>query len=175
MSTGCPDFMNAQMKAILKFVAILALAVSAVGYFVARVVNSGGSGDDGVKVWFYDQSAKRLYPAPLATIPPHNGDGVRAVVVEFRGEKEKKIAYLETYSNALKKILEEIQAARKAHRRYEGEVPSRESDFMGTNTLVRRPNEEAWHTASSDEGQRLMSEWREWKGPQGQAPIISTP
>jgi hypothetical protein len=167
--------MGERGKSILKFGTILVLTVLAMGYLVTRVANSRSNGDDGVKVWFYDPGEKRLYAVSQDTVPPHKGTGVRAVVVEFRGEKEKKIAYLETYTPALKAALEMVQASRKAHRQYAGEVPNRESDFMATNTIVRRPNETTWHVSSSDEGQVIMSEWRDWKGPQGQAPIISTP
>jgi hypothetical protein len=170
---------------VVKQTTLVVLALAAVGFGMTRAVRLGQTGEAAVKVWFYDESEGRLYAVPNDTIPPHRGiggragDGVRAVVITFRQEQgnpaRRRIAYLETYGPELKQVLEEVGAARRAGRRYDGDLPGRGSPFMETNTLVRRVNELTWHPSSSEEGRRIASEWRGWMGPDEEFGTISVP
>ncbi len=161
--------------------AAAALTVLAVGFALAKVSHFRREGEAGAKVWFYDQSAQRLYPAPRDLIPPDGNDGerVRAVVIRFQGlgndVSQLKIAYLEKYSPEFKAYLERAQAAHAARRPFEEKIPGQNSDYSKDNTMVKRPGEVSWRTLGSKEGQEIMAEWREWRGPAGQRPIISVP
>ena len=157
---------------------LIALAVI---FAVAKVRHFRGDGEAGARVWFYDQSANRLYPAPRDLIPP-DGDNdarVRAMVIGFQGlgnnVSQLKIAYLEKYSPEFKALLERAQAAHAAKLPFRENVPSQNSAYFQDNTLVKRPGEASWHTAGTGEARQIMLEWREWRGPAGQPPIISVP
>lgn len=174
-----------QTQSILKLsAALLALALGA-GLLWGRLRDARNVGETGAQVWFYDQSEKALYAVPRDTLPPHKGiggaahDGVRAVVAAPRlatgDPAQRRIAYLETYAPALRELFDGVQAAQAAHRPYPGPMPSRDSDFFGTNTLVRRAQEAVWHPASSAQGIRIMSEWHAWRGPDGQPLVICVP
>jgi hypothetical protein len=41
--------------------------------------------------------------------------------------------------------------------------------------MVKRPGEASWRTVGTEEAREMMAEWREWRGPAGQQPIISIP
>jgi hypothetical protein len=75
----------------------------------------------------------------------------------------------------LKTLLDRVRTARAAGRPFDGRIPTRDSDYFQTNTLVSRADETIWQPTSSAEGQRIMSEWRSWRGPDGQEPVLSTP
>ena len=173
--------MTQRVKTFLVTGAAAALTVLAVGFALAKVSHFRGDGEAGAKVWFYDQSAQRLYPASRDLVPPDGNDDkrVRAVVIGFQGlgneVSQLKIAYLEKYSAEFKSFLDRAQAAHTARRPFEEKVPGLNSDYSKENTLVKRPGEVTWHTLGSDEGQSIMGEWREWRGPAGQSPIISVP
>lgn len=177
--------MSPQLKTLLKILAVVLLTAVALGFFVRRTRGLLKSGDQTATVWFYDLSEKRLYPVPANTLPPHkgvggkSGDGVRAIVVSFpsgsTAPRQRRIAYLETYTPELKDLLERVQAAHAAGKPFAGPVPGRDSDFVLTNTLVKLQEEAHWHPLNSPEGREVTSEWRTWKGPQGQAPSISVP
>lgn len=170
--------MNPRSKFLLKVGAAL-LVLFITGWFVAVQSRAfWDSGEAGAKVWFYDPTRKRLYSTSKKTVPPDSrtSGGVRAVVVAFKtGEKDRhklKVAYLETYRPELKAELVQIIAAR-AGKKYEEPTPSR--DYLQTNTLVRLLDETNWYSASSADGQRVTSEWRSWRGPEGQRPVICVP
>lgn len=177
--------MNDRSWAITKTVLAGAALLSAAIFGLHRLRHALSTGEQGLSVWFYDESEQELYAAPRDTIPPHKGiggkagDGVRAVVVVCRAEKDdpskRRIAYLETHAPDLKRVLDDVKAARAAGRAYDGQVPAPDSDFFQKNTLVRRPNETAWHDIAGPEGQKIMAEWRSWACSDGQATIISTP
>jgi hypothetical protein len=177
--------MPPQLKAILKLAGVALLVLAAVLWAIPRAASLSRTGDQSARVWFYDQSEKRLYAASPDIPPPDKGvggkrnDGVRAVVVGFEGAQSdshnRRIAYLQTYTPELKTLLERIHAARAARRPFEGHIPSRDSDYFQTNTLVSRADETTWHPISSPEGQRIMAEWRTWRGPDGQEPRVVTP
>lgn len=177
--------MNPQFKTLLKISAVVLLAAAALGFFLHRGRILFKNGDQTATVWFYDQSEKRLYSVPATTQPPHkgiggkSGDGVRAIVVSFpagpNAPRQRRIAYLETYTPELKDLLDRVQAAHAAGKPFAGLLPGRSSDFFQTNTLVKRQEEAHWHPLNSPEGHQVTSEWRSWKGPQGQAPAICVP
>jgi hypothetical protein len=171
-----PAALNQRVKTILT-AGIVALAVL---FAAARLRHFHAGGDHGASVWFYDQSAKRLYPAPGNLVPPDGGNArVRAIVIGFKGMgnevSQLKIAYLEKYSPDFKALLERAKAARVAKRPFNEKVPSRNSPYFHDNTFVKRPDETSWHNAGTDEARQIMTEWHQWRGPAGQPPIISVP
>lgn len=134
------------------------------------------------RLWFYDESEKKLYAMPDTTIPPDKGiggpsdDGERAVVVTFgkdRHDRNKwRIAYLEKYTPDLKNVLDKLMIARAAHRIFDGSVPSRQSEYFQSNTLVKRVDDHDWYPANSEEGRKILAEWRLWKDGDGSGPVI---
>jgi len=177
--------MSLQVRTLLKLVSAVALAVVAVAFVSKRVGGFRKTGEEGATTWFYDLSEKRLYEAPRETIPPHegvggpSGDGVRAIVVAFRSDQsdpgKRRIAYLETYTPELKALLEKVKAAHAAGQRFRGDLPARDSAYFQTNALVKGSKEAEWHAIGSPEGRRAMTEWRSWRGPDGQPPVVCVP
>jgi len=177
--------MNARLKSFLKLALAITLAGAAIVLVIERVRAFTRSGEDGARLWFYDQSEKRLYAVPNDTIPPHrgiggkSGDGVRAIVVAFGSPStdraKLRIAYLQTYSPELKQALEQIHAARLAYKKYAGLLVSPESDFYQTNTLVKLPEDPEWSPLASSAGLAITTQWRSWRGPGGAAPVVCVP
>ena len=169
----------------MQYGAVIIVILVAMFFVVKRGRAFRASGEADERIWFYDQSGHRLYAVPADTLPPDDavggefGDGVRAVVVAFkkneRDLRQLKIAYLESYTPELKGTLSKILAAQAAHKNYDGPVPARNSPYFQTNDLVKRLDETNWYAASSSEGQKIMSEWRSWRGPEGQRPLVSEP
>jgi len=170
------------MKAQLKTVFILAGLGMAIWLLVLGIQSFTRSGDTGNRVWFYDESEKKLYPMPVTAIPPDRGiggpsdDGERAYVVTTGGNRHDRsqwrIAYLQKYTPGLKKTLEDLIIARAAHRIFDGSVPSRTSDYFQTNTLVKRVDDTEWYASNSEEGQNIQSEWRSWNGSDDSPPAV---
>jgi hypothetical protein len=173
--------LNQHLKTILINGSVAVLAGLAVVFAVAKVRHFHGGDEAGARVWFYDQSARRLYPAPRDLIPPdgHDDARVRAVVIGFQGLgnniSQLKIAYLEKYSPDLKALLERAVAAHADKKPFSEKIPSANSPYFQDNTMVKRPGETSWHTIGTEEARQLMADWREWRGPAGQPPIISVP
>jgi hypothetical protein len=177
--------MSPEARTFLKFASVVVLALVAVAFVSKQVGGCRKTGEEGATAWFYDQSEKRLYEVPRDTLPPHkgiggsSGDGVRAVVVAFRGEQsdpgKRRIAYLENYTPELKDLLDKVQAARASKQAFKGRIPARDSEYFRTNSLVKVPGETEWHASSSPEGRRVMAEWRSWRGPGGQPPVVCVP
>ncbi len=173
--------MKQQIKAVLVTGSVAVLTTLAVVFALIKVRHFRGDGEAGAKVWFYDQSAQRLYPAPRDLIPPDGNDDarVRAMVIGFQGLGNEvgqlKIAYLEKYSPELKALLERAQSAHAAKQPFTEKIPSRDSAYFQENFLVKRPGEAIWNATGTDEARQIMAEWREWRGPAGQRPIISVP
>ena len=169
----------------VKLAGAIILAAVGIGFVAKHFHGAWQSGEDGAKVWFYDQSERRLYAAARDTVPPDkgvggpSGDGVRAVVVAFPGEqndpRKRRIAYLETHTPALKELLDRARAAHASGRPVTQPVPPRESAFFRTNTLVKRVEEAQWYPSDSNEGRMVMSEWRSWRGSGGQLPVVCVP
>ncbi len=173
--------MKQHIKTVLINGSVVLLTALAVVFALTKVRHFRGDGEAGAKVWFYDQSAQRLYPAARDLIPPDGSDDarVRAMVIGFQGlgneMSQIKIAYLEKYSPELKMLLQREVAAHKAREPFTEKIPSRDSAYFQDNFLVKRPGEATWHTTGTDEARQIMAEWREWRGPAGQRPIISVP
>ncbi len=171
-------------KTLLKSAALISLLAAAVWFGVRSMLDFQKSGEAGASTWFYDLSEKRLYQTGRDTIPPDkgiggpSGDGVRALVVKFGNESDPanlRIAYLETHAAQLKTILDGVRTSRIALRKYAGRIPARDSAFYQDNTLVRREKDTDWHSLSSAEGRKILVEWRDWRGPAGERPVVSTP
>jgi len=173
--------MTQPFKTFLMTGSVAVLTALAVVFVAGKVRHFRRDGEAGARVWFYDQSAKRLYPAPRDLIPPdgNNDNRVRAVVIGFQGIgneiSQLRIAYLEKYSPEFKALLERAQAAHAAKRPFLEKIPSQNSPDFQDNTLVKRPGEASWHAVSTEAARQIMAEWREWRGPAGQRPIISVP
>lgn len=169
------------MKQLSKSVIILA-GLGAVAWLTVSILRNSSRGGAGNHLWFYDESEKKLYSMPDTTIPPDKGiggprgDGEKAVVVTFgknwRDRNKQRIAYLQKYTPDLKRTLDEMILARAAHRVFEGKVPSPLSAYFQTNTLVKRVDDHDWYPANSDEGKKIQTEWRAWRGPDGSGPVI---
>ena len=173
--------MTQRVKAFLTMGCVVVLTALAVVFAAAKIGHFRSDGEAGARVWFYNQSVKQLYPAPRDLIPPdgNNDNRVRAVVIGFQGMgneiSQLRVAYLEKYSPEFKALLERAQAAHAAKRPFGEKIPSQNSPDFQDNTLVKRPGEASWHAVSTEAARQIMAEWREWRGPAGQRPIISVP
>lgn len=173
--------MKQQFKTILLGGGLAALTAAAIVFLVVKVRDYRGGGEARVRVWFYDQSTARLYPAPRDLIPPdgHDEARVRAMVIGFQGLGnglgQIKIAYLEKYSPEFKALLERAAAAHAARLPFWEKVPSESSAYYQSNTVVKRLDEASWHTVGTPEARQIMAEWHSWRGPNGELPIISVP
>jgi hypothetical protein len=136
----------------------IALAVVAFMFF------GGGSGSTVPQAYFYDLSEEKLYSVPRDTFPPHrgiggeSGDGVEAIVFSCPQQlctdpDEPRIAYLKSHTPEYKQKREEAEA--------KGEdIPGLTRDYISDNTLIRLPEGEQWHKASSSEGGDIVSGWK---------------
>jgi len=88
---------------------------------------------------------------------------------------KRRIAYLETHTPELKNLLEGIRAARAQGRASDQPIPTGESDFFDKNTLVRRLTESTWHDMTTAEARRIVTEWRDWRSPDGGTVVVCTP
>ena len=177
--------MTSRIKTIIKMTLGSGLVVAAMAIGISQIRRFSETGEEGLQVWFYDQSEQRLYAVPRETIPPHKGDGgqkndgVRAVVVagpnECQDPDKRRIAYLETFTPELKELMEGIAAARVAGRPYGKPIPGGESGFYEKNTLVRRVDDPTWHDMTSVEGRKIVVEWRSTRCSDGSSPVICSP
>jgi hypothetical protein len=157
------------------------VAIFAVMFAVRHARHLTGGAEDGAQVWFYDQSSKRLYAAPRSLIPPDGKDDtrVRAVVIGFQGlgnnPSQLKIAYLEKYSPEFKALLERAAAAHVAQKPFTETVPSPNSAYYQQNAFIKRPDETSWSSDGTPEARLIKGEWHDWRGPNGEPPIISVP
>jgi hypothetical protein len=132
--------------------------------------------EDEPKSWFYDLSEKKLFAASQNAVPPIIGldkkeaDAVRAVVYSPSGncEKDRKIAYLERYSPELKAQFEAAKANPDA------DIARMPRSLAQSHTFVRRVDETEWHAMDSEEGGKIVGEWRV-NAPRGTEPIICVP
>lgn len=177
--------MSHKTQTIIKAAAAGLLAIGAIVLGVSRLRSTLATGEEGLQVWFYDPGREKLYTVAKDTIPPDEevggpkGHGVRAMIVAGQtgcGDRsQQRIAYLETYTPELKKLLEDIRAARGQGRTYDRPIPASDSDYFAKNTLVRRPGESSWHDMTTAEARRIVAEWREWRGPDGSGLVVCTP
>jgi hypothetical protein len=168
-------------KTWLAYAGAAALATLSLVVAFNKATHFHRQGEAGARVWFYDQTAHRLYPAPRDRIPPDgSGDSkVRAVVIGFPGMendmRQLKIAYLEKYAPDLKALLERAEAAHTARKPFTEKIPSNASDEFKNNAFVKAPDEVDWHKLGTAEAREVMSAWRDWRGPAGQMPFVSVP
>jgi hypothetical protein len=178
--------LNAGAKSFLKIGLTGALVVASAWIIFAEFRGLMRGGDARNRVFFYDESEKKLYTMPDTTMPPDRGiggpggDGERAIVVGFGREKQedqgkRRVAYLQKYSPELKKLLDESILARAAGQVFNGTIPGRQSEYFQTNTFVKRVEENDWHTANSPEGKAIVNEWRTWQDDKGNGPFVCTP
>ena len=161
---------------------VLTLAVIAASVLVALRMIGGvaPSGESQARVWFYDQSERRLYAMPRSAIPPdagvggESGDGVLAIVVASEGGEER-IAYLQTYSPELQAVMTQLRDARESGQPFKGRKPTPDDPFVLRNTLVRRVDDAKWHDMLSGEARKLTREWRTWHDAAGRPFEIRMP
>jgi hypothetical protein len=128
------------------------------------------------KAYFYDLSERKLFVAARGLVPPIRGindpteDGVRAVVIAPPGRcgdaTVRRIAYLETSSPELKQALEAAKAS--------GQPPAIGRGAAQGLRWVRRETDAEWVSLTSEEGERIVSEWAV-PGADGQSPSVCTP
>lgn len=154
----------------------LVLAVALLGgvtFMFARFIRQG----DGVseQTFFYDLSEKKLFAASREALPPIRGlnnpeeDAVRAVVVSLNANPKdkgsRKIAYLEKYAPEFKQQLEKVRA---------GQTDPLPRSARNGYRFVRRAEDSEWHSVSSPEGEKILTEWNV-PGPDGKFPVVCVP
>ena|ERR1041385_4340945 len=157
-------------------VLLIALSVALLGgaaFLTARFLRQ----NDGVseQTFFYDLSERKLFAASREALPPIRGlnnaeeDAVRAVVISTSANPKDKsgqqIAYLEKYAPEYKQQLEKVRAGKA------DPLPRGSRDSL---RLVRRVNDAEWHTVSSPEGAKILTEWNV-PGPDGKFPAVCSP
>ncbi|NOS68882.1 MAG: hypothetical protein HOP33_03035 [Verrucomicrobia bacterium] len=156
------------------FKLVLAVALLGVATFMlVRFLRQG----DGVseQTFFYDLSEKKLFAASREALPPIRGlnnaeeDAVRAVVIAYNGNPKdkasRKIAYLEKYAPEFKVQLEKVRA---------GQAEPLARDSRNTFRFVKRVEDADWHTVSSPDGEKILTEWNV-AGPDGKFPAVCVP
>ena len=131
--------------------------------------------------FFYDESEQKLFTAPIGSIPPIKGindnqlDGVRAIVIAPKGQRDDesahRIAYLEKWSPQLKQHMEAAAKAKAAGHAVPNVVDRSQRKF---HQFVRRTDSPEWYTMNTDEAAKIMATLRT-KDAQGKIPDICTP
>lgn len=159
----------------IKIFAIVLLVGFAIWKFTQ---NSKQVIDSDPKIYFFDESAGKLFKGPQSSIPPIRGidgdqlDGVRAVVIQSNQEGvSQQIAYLEKFSPQLKKDIEMSRKAEESGGFYERVIGRSESK---AHILVRKPNSDKWYPMSSNEGNSISSYWQ-IEDKDGNMPVIVNP
>jgi len=152
--------------------AVVLLGIAGWRFWVFLSSQSGPSEE----AYFYDLSEKKLFVAERGVFPPIRGindtleDGVRAVVIAPAGrcedEKARRIAYLETSAPELKKALDAARAS--------GQPPTISRGAAQGLRWVRRLSDADWVAITSEEGERIVSEWAV-PGPDGLSPSVCSP
>lgn len=177
--------MAIERRTLLQWTAV-SLLLAAAGVIALKQLRSvTATGEEQARIWFYDESAQRLYAVPRDTLPPHvgvdrtQGDGVRAIVVmppaQPQDANARRVAYLETYTPELKALLEEVRAARATGRAPRRPLPHDDGNYMQRNTLVRRPGETKWYPQTDPQAARIMAEWHTWTATNGDRLVICVP
>ena len=131
--------------------------------------------------FFYDESEQKLFTAPTGSIPPIKGindnqlDGVRAIVIAPKGQRDDeaahRIAYLEKWSPQLKQHMEAAAKAKADGHAVPNIVDRSQRKF---HQFVRRTDSPEWYTMNTDEAAKIMATLRT-KDAQGKIPDICTP
>ncbi|MHB1306669.1 MAG: hypothetical protein ACYDC1_01195 [Limisphaerales bacterium] len=161
------------MTGTLKPILTGALLVAA-AFLVVRQAREFAAPAD--RVFFYDLSAEKLFPAPRASIPPIRGvdgreeDAMRAVVVSTNGRPAEKsswqVAYLERFSPELKRQMEEARTT--------GEPPPMGRTLAQAHRFVRRVADTNWHLMGTPEAEAIVNEWMT-AGPGGGPATVFNP
>ena len=152
------------------------LAGAAAAAAVVLLVRSLSGDATRTGVFFYDESARRVFVAPMGSVPPIAGidgpgeDAYRAVVVSVTGNPDDKasrrVAYLERYSPEMKS---QIEAARAS-----GGTPSIGRSEGLAHRWVRRTNDTEWIPMADPRSEEIVSGWAV-PGPSGETPVLCTP
>ncbi len=122
---------------------------------IYRTLSGGGGGPRIVDIYFYDLGSGEVFIGPSDSLPPidapsgpYNGKpaGVRAYVfscTDCSDENSRFVGYLETYTDEAKAALTS------------GEAPDAYEYYDG-GRLIKRPDEEGWARAESEEGFALI-------------------
>ena len=122
-----------------------------------------GSHEVGDRAFYYDESERKLYVGPAGQFPPlggiggASGDGVIAMVytcTEDPSKADRQIAYLQKFTPEL---VAKLEANEQEHKATGTVTQPLDRGYMTEQTLVRRVDEEAWHSQSSPEGQEIIS------------------
>lgn len=126
----------------------------------------------GERSFWYDVGDKRLYVAAKDLVPPQDGDAYPATVIRWKKGGEKKVAFITSYTDELRGLLEEQRDAKA-----KGEPPPEKLGdrlWVTANTLVRTPESEQWLPKSSPGGLRIIAVLTT-RGPEGEFPQICSP
>lgn len=149
--------------------AVLGVAVLAAGFVASR-----SAGTPGETQYFYDLSEKKLFVAgrwefaPIAGVGGESGDGVEALVVACPqcSTSQRRVVLLTTHTPEFKQR-NDIQRAGSA-----SGAPEITRQYVNDNTLLRLPDGDKWHKASSPEAAKLVTGWKrkcathgEWEAP----------
>ena len=162
-------------KAVLCGVVLLGLGATAV-YFAL----GDRSGKLGSRAFYYDESAKRLFVAEAQQYPPIDGiddssnrrDGVQAIVYTCGEGAERQIAYLRRYTDEAIRIFQQADLALSERR--EGPPEASDRRYITENTLVRRVDDDEWHSQMSREGQEIIAILHQ-ECPNGEFPMLLDP
>lgn len=142
-------------------IAIIIVALAVVGTVGWFVMDEGQSGPD--KLWFYDLNTGELYAGQATAVPPidapsgslKNSDGapagVLASVIRIEGEEERKVAYLQSFTDEAKRLIEEAR---------QGQGSPADSEKLMAGTLVALPPAKPgdpvkWHKMSTPDGYKV--------------------
>jgi len=168
-------------------VALVAAAGVLVLFLLYRLFAGGAGAGIGERAYFYDLSADKLFVDDARQHPPIFGrpdgsrgdpedmDGVLAMVYVCGpdcGSGERRIAYLKKYTDEMKRLRDQWDAAMAEGRPGPEEV--RDRVFVSENTLVRAVDGESWYSESSEEGQQIMAVLSR-KCPNGEFPTLCDP
>lgn len=149
------------------------LLLAGAGYLVFRQLGAPAPGE---RVFFYDESARKIFTAPRTALPPIRGvdgpdeDAYRAMVISTNGKPSDRsswhVAYLEKYSPELKQKMAAAQTsgAALAMGRMESQA----------NRFVKRVGDPAWFAMTTDAGDAIVSGWAK-PGPDGITPVVCSP
>lgn len=164
-----------QLKAVAGIVLLAGLAgVVAMRFFAS----AGGVGEE---AFYFDESGGELFVADAGLRPPIRGvignevDGVRAIVYVAGADPsvgERRIAYLQTFTDELKAEYERWDAGQAEGRPVQTKIDDRV--YVSDNTLVRTVDDPTWHPSTSAEGRAIKAVLTR-RAENGQFPTIVDP
>lgn len=149
------------MKAAGVIKPTVAIILLATGGVLAARYFGGGDGPSTTHGYYWDESAARLYTAPVASLTPHAGvdggtpDGWRAVVFTCSdcSQANRQIGYIERMTEELAALHRSSDETAEAG----GPIPEqlRDRAWVARNTLVRDPESAEWVPLDSESGLRV--------------------